>query len=99
MKSHVERRWREGERVFYLFNMGILMRQINSMVTGDCFGELALLSMKEEELRQASVLCTEDTEFVVLDRQSFSVLSNHLGTDGRDSEQRTSGQNRGVSKV
>ena len=49
------------------------MSKINTMGIGDTFGELALISENENELRKATVLCTEDCEFAVLDRRSFQV--------------------------
>ena len=69
MHTKVERR--EGQ--FFVYNMGILMNKVNEMTNGACFGELALISNNENEPRAATVLCEEDTEFAVLDRQSFQV--------------------------
>ena len=73
MKSRVEKR--DGE--FYVYNMGLLMTKVNQMESGACFGDLALLSERENEKRLATVVCTQDCEFAVLDRHSFKVLYSH----------------------
>lgn len=81
LKSRVEKRGDE----YHVYNVGVLMNKINQMSTGACFGELALMSNRDTELRAATVLCTEDTEFAVLDRQSFLVkLLLTVGYYGRN---------------
>ena len=69
MRTTVENRGNE----YHAYHMGLLMSKINTMGIGDTFGELALISENENELRKATVLCTEDCEFAVLDRRSFQV--------------------------
>ena len=70
MRSKVEKR----ENTYYVYHMGALMNKINEMKAGECFGELTLISKSENEPRMATVLCTKNCEFAVLDRQSFQVI-------------------------
>jgi CRP-like cAMP-binding protein len=77
MHSTVEKK--EGE--FYVYHMGNLMNQINRMCTGQTFGEIALMST--ESIRMATVLCTKDTEFAVLDRHNYNVNISQAGNNGR----------------
>lgn len=96
MKSKVEKRGGQ----YYIYNLGLLMSKVNQMETGDCFGELALLSNKENEPRMATVLCTQDCEFAVLDRQSFQVkleLSDNFRRASFEDSQRRSGSARSIS--
>ena len=73
MRSKVEKRGGQ----YYVQHMGLLMNSVNHMKAGECLGELALISDSENEPRMATVLCTEDCEFAVLDRQSFKVSYFH----------------------
>lgn len=59
---------------YYVYHLGILMKTVNQMYTGSSFGDLALLSKRKNEPRLATVLCTKDTHFAVLDRASFDVV-------------------------
>lgn len=74
MKSRVEKR--DGK--FYVYNMSLLMTKVNQMSAGTCFGDLALLSERDNEQRMATVLCTKDSEFAVLDRQSFQSILGEI---------------------
>lgn len=84
MRSKVEKR--AGR--YFVYHMGALMNKVNHMKAGECFGELALLSDKENEPRMATVLCTENCEFAVLDRQSFKVTTADRGHSWRDPRSR-----------
>ena len=56
---------------FHVYHMGKLMNEVNKMTTGQTFGEIALMSV--ESTRTATVLCSRDSEFAVLDRMSYNV--------------------------
>jgi CRP-like cAMP-binding protein len=69
MRTRVEKRGKK----YYLYEGKTMMIEVNQMRDGGSFGEYALLSSNPEEQRSATVLCTADTDLLVLDRKSYIV--------------------------
>ena len=55
--------------------------RVRSLTTGDSFGEIALITKQK---RTATIICTEESEFMVLERNTFDrVLSSLLQVEMR----------------
>lgn len=72
MRTRVEKRGKK----YFLYEGKSMMVEVNHMRDGGSFGEYALLSSNPEEQRSATVLCTADTDLLVLDRKSYIVRSS-----------------------
>ena len=58
---------------FVLIDAGTPMVRINTLQPGDSLGELALISPILHEKRSATVLCSKNCDFAVLDKKHFTV--------------------------
>jgi len=74
MRTRVEKRGKK----YFLYEGKTMMVEVNHMRDGGSFGEYALLSNNPEEQRSATVLCTADTDLLVLDRKSYIVTFSSL---------------------